>query len=152
MTAMTICTVELAPAARPDQLKELADRLERWCDHELDTGGCYCAVDPQHLSDLKSGERPLPGLLRHTAALHRMSDVSQRLGGEPVEFEPWLRAQLEEVLGADARSRDVVFYTEYSPEYGCEDAVENVTEAVGEDLLVNVAMAIVPSDESDEEC
>ena len=79
---MVICRLVMRCSAPPDQLRTLAEELERWCDFELDEGECFVEIEESCLKDLRAGELPLPRFLAMTKMLHLPKKLTQILGEE----------------------------------------------------------------------
>jgi len=59
-----LITIHIAPNVASEQLQELAETLELWCDKELRQAVCIPQIDSLSLEDLQSGELPQPEQLR----------------------------------------------------------------------------------------
>lgn len=142
-----MCEIAVSPAATSQQLKYLAEALERWCDEILDSEGPLCRVDPQQLQDLQAGELPKPEFLQWTAHFREMNRVMRFIGEDAPELEPYQREQLKLDLGEAARARSVVIYIDYDPETGYRNAIEMIKVVVPEHPVEKLDVVEIPDDE-----
>lgn len=135
---MATCYISIRPTATTDQLCELADTLERWCNDQLDEGACCFYIHDQHLSDLKGGELPQPAYLGISTLSEAMNKANGILGEDPIVLEPYRLEQIRLAFGEEGTKRNCLIFIEYNPMYGHKEPIETLRFLLNDDLVENI--------------
>jgi hypothetical protein len=137
----------LNESATSDQLKELADSLERLCDSFEAFHGCDIFVDKQHLANLRAGELPAPSFVDLMNTSDLIDEGREILKQDAPTIDASQRRLIQDELGELASDRGLVIHIAYTEDCPYDEAIQDLRSKFDHSLVTNIEVAEVPADE-----
>jgi hypothetical protein len=137
----------LNESATSDQLKALAEQLERLFDSVEEFHGCHFSVTAQQLVDLKGGELPAPFSVEMMNSLDLVNKAREILKQRPEIVDSSQRRLIQDELGEAAFDRGLVIHIVYSEECPYDEALEELRSMFDHSFVTSITVSKVAQDE-----
>jgi hypothetical protein len=142
-----VCKMTLNESATSDQLKELAESLERHCDSVEEFHGCYASVAVQHLANLRAGELPAPFVVDLMNTFDLTNKVREILKQDALTIDASQRRLIQDELGERAFDRGLVIHITYTEDCPYDEVIQELRSMFDHSLVTNIDVSEVPADE-----
>jgi hypothetical protein len=146
--AMFICELTICETATVEQLKDLAETIEQWCEVEDEGYGYYASVNDQGLRDLRAGELPLPFFLEGMGLARKTNKVLRGLGRDDAQLDlgPDQAQEFKRELGPQAYDRSLRISILDGPH---KEMLARLRDVVPQDVVQEIRVREVPDEDEE---